>query len=229
VFLWQSIERAPDIAEGCVRGWQPGSPLHANQYEHTEWRLNAENSQPLSSLDAISWTVSSLEQTDNSKLTLLQLHAVLSAPERADILRQAMPRLIPVGGSDSLRFVDRAVVHAPDLALVLWARILPALAAAYGTKLSWSDKEQQTWKAISINPTMRVVRYAAHLGHHFGPHIDDTYCQGPLQRSFLTFMTYLSLSDDFSGGQTHFYDKAATLITPVAGILTTALYLPGWF
>jgi hypothetical protein len=227
----QTVERAPDVAEGCVRGWQPGNPLYANQYEHTEWHLtdaDKTNQQPpfLAGTDAVSWTVNQLERTDNAKLTLLQMNAVLSPAERADILRQATPRLIPVGGADSLRFVDRAVVHAPDLALVLWARIVPALVAAYGPKLMWIDTEQQTWKAVSINPTMRVVRYAAHLGHHFGPHIDDTYCQGPLHRSFLTFMTYLSLSDDFLGGQTRFYDKSATCVTPAAGMSTINITCP---
>jgi predicted 2-oxoglutarate/Fe(II)-dependent dioxygenase YbiX len=73
------------------------------------------------------------------------------------------------------------------------------------------------WRAVGVNERFRFYRYDP--GQKFAPHFDGCHRRGNGEQSHLTFMVYLN--DDFSGGETKFYDdeqKPRVSVRPKCGM-----------
>lgn len=69
------------------------------------------------------------------------------------------------------------------------------------------------WNLSGFNERWRYYRYDS--GERFAPHYDGAFRRSDNERSQLTFMLYLN--DDFTGGETRFYDEPAVDVRPVRG------------
>jgi len=63
--------------------------------------------------------------------------------------------------------------------------------------------DKQQWVLTTLNERFRFCKYVA--GQHFSPHMDAYFQRSTTERSFLTFMIYLS--SQFEGGATCFLRK----------------------
>lgn len=95
----------------------------------------------------------------------------------------------------SVRDNARLIVDDRALAARLWQRAQPFLPARIGN-----------WQAIGFNERFRFYRYDP--GQMFAQHWDGCYRRPNGEQSQLTFMIYLN--DDFTGGETRFYEDDGT-------------------
>lgn len=85
----------------------------------------------------------------------------------------------------------RMILDDPSLADRLWQRLQPFVPTTL-----------EDWQVLGLNERFRFYRYDP--GQRFAPHFDGSFERATGERSHLTFMVYLN--DDFTGGETKFYD-----------------------
>jgi predicted 2-oxoglutarate/Fe(II)-dependent dioxygenase YbiX len=90
----------------------------------------------------------------------------------------------------------RLIHDDPDLADRLWQRAKPFMPPWIGA-----------WRATGFNERFRYYRYDP--GQQFAPHGDGSLRRENGEESQLTFMVYLN--DDFTGGETVFYEEPGKL------------------
>lgn len=107
----------------------------------------------------------------------------------------------------------RLIVDNPSLADQWWKRAAAFLPDRIGT-----------CRAVGFNERFRFYRYDS--DQRFAPHVDGYFSRPSGDRSQLTFMVYLN--DDFTGGETKFYDPDARLrftVRPERGMALTFVHL----
>ncbi len=120
----------------------------------------------------------------------------------APITTVAGPLLNP-----NVRNNARAMIEDPGHAATLFERIRPWLPA--------TDAEREGWTPVGCNERFRLYRYDP--GQAFDWHYDGHFARGSGERSFLTFMIYLS--EGFEGGATEFADAGAVIPTRGTALL----------
>ncbi len=115
------------------------------------------------------------------------------------------------------RDCTRVVVMAPDLADVLWQRVLLSFKPA--DLMTGDDPTggcrpvgfgcDGVWRPVGVNPCIRFSRYET--GGHFEPHRDSAFVVTDDRRSVLTVMAYLT--DGFEGGDTTFFAEGERIST----------------
>ena len=107
--------------------------------------------------------------------------------------------------NESIRKGERAIFESEELAGRIWdvlAPLMPAREVVPG-------KRYATWRAVGVNPTLRVLKYKA--ADAFELHQDGSYSRtstsGEKQRSFMTLQIYLNSGGgiDFTGGATRVF------------------------
>jgi predicted 2-oxoglutarate/Fe(II)-dependent dioxygenase YbiX len=69
------------------------------------------------------------------------------------------------------------------------------------------------WYLKGFNERLRYYRYES--GQKFAPHYDGAFMRNKNEISKLTFMLYLN--DEFTGGDTKFFDRPSVSVHPVCG------------
>ena len=88
---------------------------------------------------------------------------------------------------------SRLIRDDPELAARLWQRANPFLPSRI-----------ENWRVTGFNERFRYYRYGP--GQQFAPHGDGSFRRPNGEQSRLTFMVYLN--DDFTGGETKFYQDS---------------------
>jgi len=95
--------------------------------------------------------------------------------------------------SPSYRSNTRVITDQIELAQQITERIKSIIPTSI-------DFKDTTWRLVGLNERFRFCKYIK--GQHFSPHADAYFEKNSKERSFLTFMIYLS--SDFEGGETCF-------------------------
>merc|ERR1712008_311619 len=109
----------------------------------------------------------------------------------------------------SFRITDRVSVNACTLGDVLFERARPYLSDVLvpGCRNPAAGLRKELynglWQPKCLNGCFRICRYSP--GGFFLPHFDLGWDEGNMLRSIKTFMVYLN--DDFSGGDTNFFNE----------------------
>lgn len=156
------------------------------------------------------------------------IHGFLSRAECGALIAQAEARGFAKAELDyppSYRDNDRQVLDDTAMADWLFGRLTDAFGDGPERMLHLSP--QCAWRLQGVNERLRLCRYTP--GQQFRIHQDGVHHRGPLCRSMLTFMVYLTDGDDFEGGDTLFYgagpsqgdteQEVITRIRPKAGSL----------
>jgi len=93
------------------------------------------------------------------------------------------------------RLNDRLTFNDTELADHIWERCKPFVPQEF-------NHNGNLWKACGLNIRFRCCKYLS--GHYFGRHIDGRYTPNGKLQSWMTLMFYIN--DDFTGGNTVFYD-----------------------
>ena len=112
----------------------------------------------------------------------------------------------------NVRDNSRLMQDDPALAALLWKRAEPFLPPSV-----------QNWRVVGLNERFRYYRYDP--GQKFAPHGDGAFKRPSGEQSWLTFMVYLN--DDFSGGETKFYEDVGVLrlsVKPERGMALVFLH-----
>lgn len=96
----------------------------------------------------------------------------------------------------AIRDNARLIVEDVGLAASLWDRLNPFVPAVL-----------DPWVVVGLNERFRFYRYDE--GQRFAPHFDGFFQRDNGERSQLTCLIYLN--DDFTGGETKFYDDDKVL------------------
>ena len=108
----------------------------------------------------------------------------------------------------TIRDNARLIVDDIDLAASLWDRLRPFVPAVLAP-----------WHVVGLNERFRFYRYDE--GQRFAPHFDGFFQRDNGERSQLTCLVYLN--DDFTGGETKFYDEEKALRATIRPERGTAL------
>ena len=95
----------------------------------------------------------------------------------------------------------RLIADDPTLAETLWHRAEPCIPQTTGG-----------WYVMGLNERLRFYRYDP--GQKFALHYDGCFRRGDGEQSQLTFMVYLN--EEFTGGETKFYQDDRTLRVTVS-------------
>jgi len=104
----------------------------------------------------------------------------------------------------SYRNNERQVMDNERFAIELFSEIenyIPTTIEVQGI----SVEEQGVWEADHLNPRIRICRYLQ--DQYFHKHLDGIHYISETQQSKLTFMIYLNGSEDFTGGNTLFFNS----------------------
>jgi hypothetical protein len=102
-----------------------------------------------------------------------------------------------------IRNNTRVMYDDVELAAHLWNRLEPFAVP------SWNFR-----KPVGLNERFRFYRYTP--GQQFAPHYDGCFRRNDRERSEFTFMVYLN--DDFSGGETAFFEPEIIQVAPQTGM-----------
>ena len=91
----------------------------------------------------------------------------------------------------------RLILDDRSLADTLWERLRQFIPATL-----------EEWRVLGLNERFRFYRYDP--GQKFAMHFDGYFQRSNGERSQLTFMVYLN--DDFTGGETKFYQEDGSLL-----------------
>ena len=135
-----------------------------------------------------------------------------------------------VGDKARLRDCTRCILIRPELAALMFERLLPSLEPAVvvdGSEearlrgLPATDEELHgVWRPCGVNPHIRVCRYPGDGRGHFGPHVDGSIEVGPHERSLLTLNGYLNALPEGAGGRTRFLVDEMPMHTDEQGRFT---------
>lgn len=126
-------------------------------------------------------------------LTPAECEAFIEASERTGYADATIATLDGPVLIKDVRNNTRVMVDDVSLAARLWQRARPQLPERMASR-----------SAVGFNERMRYYRYDP--GQKFEMHYDGFFGRPNGERSFLTFMIYLN--DDFTGGETRFYENA---------------------
>jgi len=107
--------------------------------------------------------------------------------------------------NEAVRKGERAIFTSEELAGSIWRVLAPLMP----TRDIVPGKRYATWRAVGVNPTLRVLKYKA--SDTFELHQDGSYSRtstsAEKQRSFLTLQIYLNSGGgvDFTGGATRVF------------------------
>ena len=107
---------------------------------------------------------------------------------------------------------SRLIQDDPALEALLWERFAPFLSPRLGD-----------WRVVGLNERFRYYRYDP--GQKFASHRDGAFRRPNGEQSWLTLMVYLN--DDFSGGETKFYEDLDVLklsVRPERGMALVFLH-----
>ena len=154
--------------------------------------------------------------TDSAKSNVLSTVAGVFTPEECQMLIALSERLgyapalitEPLDGPNGFvvserRNNSRAAINDERLSIALWRRIA-----------RWVPANIDGKGAVGLNERLRFYRYVE--GQDFGAHADGYYLRANGEQSLLTLMIYLN--DDYSGGETWFFESEK-LISPKTGTI----------